>query len=498
MTATNQKVANLKSGFVHGAAWSMGMRWSLKLLGLISTVILARILTPGDYGIVAMAMLVVGLTEVLVDFGADTNVLREQILTRDLIDSAWTLSIIQGGTVAVLLALSAPLAEIYFEEPRVVPIIWIIAAFLFIGSFSNIGMTVARKELQFGLEFRYNLFPKLIAVIVTISAALIIKDYRALVLGIVVGIVSRLILSYAMHPYRPVWNTSRLRSMWHFSKWLLISGIANFASRKSDELIAGRIGDAHSLGIYSVASEIGQMPTAELGPPIMRAFLPILSTIKDDLTRVRSVVLKTLGAVNTLTLPAAFGFAAVAEPLTAILLGEKWLGVASFLAIFALVGALKVAVSPFSSLFLLLGLSKMHARLMWLELLAFLIAAAIFVPAWGVPGLAYARLVSAAIYFIVNLHTTKSHTGIGYLQIANVLWRPIAGASAMLIAISFMPRLIGNIFLDLTITIVFGSILYASFIFLSWWLCKQPDSIETFALNLVKGASKTIGTRTRH
>lgn len=460
----------------------MGMRWSLKLLGLISTVILARILTPGDYGIVAMAMLVVGLTEVLVDFGADTNVLREQILTRDLIDSAWTLSIIQGGTVAVLLALSAPLAEIYFEEPRVVPIIWVIAAFLFIGSFSNIGMTVARKEFQFGLEFRYNLFPKLIAVIVTISAALIIKDYRALVLGIVVGIVSRLILSYVMHPYRPAWNTSRLRSMWHFSKWLLISGIANFASRKSDELIAGRIGGAHSLGIYSVASEIGQMPTWELGPPIMRAFLPTLSTIKDDMERVRAAVLKTLGAVNTLTIAAACGFVVIAEPLTHVLLGEKWAGVAPFLAIFALVGAFKVAVAPFSSLFVLLGYSKLYARVMWIEFLVFLAAAALLAPGLGIIGLAYARLASAMTYFLLNLHAAKSSAGIHYGRMWAALWRPLIAATLMMLAISLLPVPLEDIYFSLAFTIMLGAAVYISVLFIGWKLSGRPDGLESLVV----------------
>ncbi len=455
------------------------MRWSIKLLGLISTVILARILTPGDYGIVAMAMLIVGLAEVLVDFGADTNVLREQTLTRDLIDSAWTLSIIQGSIVAALLAVSAPLAEMYFEEPRVVWVIWVIAACLFIASFSNIGMTVARKEFQFGLEYRYNIYAKLIAVIVTIIAALIIRDYRALVLGIAVGFISRLILSYAMHAYRPAWNTSRLRSMWHFSKWLLISGIANYATRKSDELIAGRIGDAHSLGIYSVASEIGQMPTAELGPPIMRAFLPTLSTIKDDMDRVRAAVLKTLGAVNTLTIAAACGFVAVAEPLTLALLGEKWAGVAPFLAIFALVGAFKVAVAPFSGLFLLLGHSKLQARIMWIEFLMFLAAAALLVPAQGIIGLAYARLASAITYLLLNLHAAKSSAGVHYGRMWAAFWRPLFAATLMMLAISLLPVPVGNIYFGLAFKVITGAAVYLSALFIVWKLSGRPDGIET-------------------
>jgi O-antigen/teichoic acid export membrane protein len=271
--------------------------------------------------------------------------------------------------------------------------------------------------------------------------------------------------------------------MWDFSKWLLISGIGNYTTRKADQLIAGRLGDAHSLGIYSIASEIGQLPTAELGPPIMRAFLPTLSTIKDDMNRVHAAVLKTLGAINTIMLATACGFAAVAEPLTLVLLGEKWNAVAPFLAIFAIVGAFKVAVQPFTGLFLLQGHSKLHARMMWAEFLAFVLSAALLAPEFGVMGLAYARLFSVIIYFLINLHATKLHSGIGYANVLNVMWRPIIGAAIMVMTLMFVPLLTADIYLELAQKIVTGVIVYGGFIFLSWNLCGRPDGIEAVFLN---------------
>lgn len=478
MNDLNPQPTDLKSSFIRGAAWSMGMRWSIKLLGLVSTVILARILSPGDYGIVAMAMLAVGLTEVLVNFGAETNILRTQVLDRDIIDSAWTLRLIQGCIVAALLALSAPLAGWFFEEPRVVWIIWVIAAGVLVSSFANIGITVARKNFQFALEYRFNIYNKVLAVTITILAALILKDYRALVLGIVVGYVSGVILSYTMHPYRPAWNMTHFGSMWHFSKWLLLSGIGNYASRNTDQLVTGRIADAHTLGIYSVGAEIGQLPTAELGPPIMRAFLPTLSAIKDDMNRVRAAVLKTFGAVNTILLPAACGFAVVAQPLTLVLLGEKWVEVAPYLAIFAIVGAFKVAVAPFTGLFLLQGYSRLHAYMMWGEFLAFLVCAAALVPAFGVMGLAYSRLVSVVVFFLFNLNMTKTHSGIGYRDTWKALWRPATGSAIMLVTLAWIPLPSSNVYIELALGILAGALVYAGVIFMAWRLSGRPDGIE--------------------
>ncbi|MDT3706860.1 MAG: lipopolysaccharide biosynthesis protein [Thiobacillus sp.] len=482
MTETPAKPVRLQSTFIRGAAWGMAMRWGIKLLGLISTVILARIISPEDYGIVAMAMLFAGMAEVLVDFGAQINILRKQTLDRDFIDSAWSLQIIQGGFVATLLALSAPLAGVYFNEPRVVWVIWVIAACLLFDGLTNIGITLARKNFEFKLEFRYRIVGKLIGVVATIIAALFLRDYRALVAGLALGHVSNVFLSYFMHPYRPRWNTAKIRSMWGFSKWLLISGVGTFAARKADQMIAGRMGSAHELGIYNMGSEIGLMPTSELGPPIMRAFLPTLSTIKHDMPRVQAAVLKTLGAINTLTIAAAFGFVAVAEPLTLVLLGEKWIRVAPFLAIFAVVGALRVAVSPFSSLLLLIGHSRLHARMIWIELLVFVMLAAWLAPRFGVIGLAYARLGSTLIYFLTNLYTISTSADIGFSRIGMALWRPLMSAGLMFAALSALPTHMMNIYLDLAFRVAIGVLVYVSALWLSWKSCGQPDGIESLVL----------------
>ena len=93
-------------------------------IGFISTVVMARLLAPSDYGIVAMAMLLVGLTQAVLDFGASTALLRKTTVTRDEVDSAWTLGVIQGGLIGLLLLATSPLAVSYFKEPRVGPVLW--------------------------------------------------------------------------------------------------------------------------------------------------------------------------------------------------------------------------------------------------------------------------------------------------------------------------------------------------------------------------------------
>jgi O-antigen/teichoic acid export membrane protein len=190
--------------------------------------------------------------------------------------------------------------------------------------------------------------------------------------------------------------------------------------------------------------------------------------------------------LNTLTIAAAAGFAAIAEPITLILLGQKWAAVTPFLAIFALVGAFKVAVTPFSGLFLLHGYSKLHARNLWIEVAAFILGAIALAPSHGVMGLAYARLLSAAVYFFINLNAATFYTGIRYGQIWSALWRPLTSALIMVTTLWATPELIGNIYIDTALKIVMSIVVYAASLLLTWKLCGQPDGIECLILNRIK------------
>ncbi len=467
-----------RQALVVGTLWSVGMRWGIKGMGLVSTLVLARILTPGDYGVVAMAMLVVGLAEVLIDFGAGTTLLREPNVDRAFIDSAWTLGVIQGLIVAALLGLAAPLAGEYFKEPRVVPVIWAIAPVIALASMGNIGITLARKQLNFALEFRYALVAKLIGVLVTVVAAWLLRDFRALVIGVASGYVSGMLLSYWMHPYRPRWCTSRFGAMWNFSKWLLIGGIGQFAIRKIDEVAAGRLGSAAQFGAYTIGADIGQLVTAEIGPPINRTLLPTLSSMHEDIERMRLATLKVLGVVATVVTPLGIGLALVAPVATQVLLGAKWGSATPFVAIFAVVGAVRVLSGPLWTLLLVLGHSRLQASNVWIEFAIFAVAAVVLVPTFDFVGLAYARLISAVAIGAIYLVTGHLIAQLSYAAIAQVLWRPFVGVGLMALVLPLFADADRLPLLQLALLVAIGAVLYTGWIVASWWLVGRPDGIE--------------------
>ena len=170
-------------GWLRGTAWMIGARWATRLIGLVSMVILARLLAPEDYGLIAMAMLAYGLLETIAYAGVDLALMRQGADTRAHFDTAWTVQLIQGAFVGVLLLVAAPLTAAYFSEPRAVAVIQCIALRSVIDGAQNIGIVSFRKELDFAKEFRFTLYSKLINFLVIVGAAFWFRNYWALVVG---------------------------------------------------------------------------------------------------------------------------------------------------------------------------------------------------------------------------------------------------------------------------------------------------------------------------
>lgn len=159
---------SLRSAVLKGAAWSLALRWGMRLLGLLSTVLLARLLSPSDFGLVAMAMLVVAFVQAWLAFGVDTALIQNQDATREHYDTAWTIRILQGVVVAIGVAAAAPFAATYFEEPRITAVLLVLSFAILLGASANIGVVAFRKDLEFDKEFRFQIIGKILGFVVTL------------------------------------------------------------------------------------------------------------------------------------------------------------------------------------------------------------------------------------------------------------------------------------------------------------------------------------------
>lgn len=477
---------NPKLTLIAGAAWSVSTRWSIKALGFLNTVIMARLLAPADYGVVAMAMLVVGLIQAFMDVGATVALLRKDVVTRDEIDSAWTLRVMQSLVVCGLLVLISPVAAIYFEEPQVRAVLWALSICVVLEGAGNIGLVLAQKAFQFSLDFRVNVIGKIISVLATLAAGYLLRDYRALVIGIISGYSMGFLLSYLMHPYRPRWNVTKIGEIWAVTKWLMLASMGAFLMRRGDELIAARIGNPQLYGAYYVGGDLGRLPVGELGPSLLKAFLPVLSSIKEDASRTNRAVLKAFSAANTITLPIGFGLAAIADPLTLRILGDQWHEAIPFVAGFAIVSSVQFCMNPLNTLLVLQGHTKSQTTVVWVELVIFLLAAVLLLPHLHLVGLIWARLLAMTASAAVTGAYVQVLCGVRWREILQAVWRPLIGSGGMYLAVHYVVELMPPGVLQLAIAVAAGVVAFSVWTLISWWAVGRPEGLESTVMDTIQ------------
>lgn len=466
-----------------GALWMVLFKVLDRSLGFVSTLILARLLIPADFGLVAMATSLIALLELLTYFGLDTALLRDQETKEVHFSSVWTLNVIVGIVIALLMvALSVPAAHFY-HEPRVTPVICALAAGSLIQGFENVGVVHFRKEMRFDREFRYMFGRRLLAFATTVTLALTLRNYWALVAGMLVGRASGVVLSYVLQPFRPHFSLRSLGELMHFSKWLLVQNLVGFLKNRSSDFVVGRMAGSSALGIFSVAAEISNMPGTELVAPINRAILPAYMNLAKDMDALRREFLSVMSMVALLAVPAVAGFAVCAPFLVLLLLGPKWTQTADLIEILAFYGITTVMQSNAYSAFLALGKPQVFVRITSIHVCILVPLLILLTKGYGLEGAAWAYVAASAATMPIDFYFITRHMELPPSTYIARLWRPVCGAALMYVGVrAFGPPLPGVATIpamqsaqSLTACVALGVPLYTIAVTLLWLASGRSD-----------------------
>lgn len=466
--------------------WMVGLRWSVKLLGLINTMILARLLVPADFGLVAMAVIVVGLVDVVFEFGTDLALIQKTDATKAHFNAAWSIRILQGTGAAVFIAMLAPLAALFYDDPRVVPLLLILAPGVFIRGFTNIGVVSFRKELNFAREFQYQIVAKILGVVITISLALWLRDYRALILGTLANYALEVILSYVMHPFRPRFSLQAGAEIWSFSRWVIALSMARYLASKVDRVILGSLISAHHLGLYVMGGEIGRLPMGQIAGPISRSLVPGFAKLKEEPGRLDAAFLKTLGATVMVGVPASVGLIVVADELVPIMLGEQWYAAIPFVKVLAIMAMFHAVATTSVNLLTVTGEIRWVTLNAVLRACAFLILIYPVFSLFSVIGVAWLNVIIQVLGVLFTAHVIVLTRAIPMGKLFAQVWRPLSSAAVMAGAVTFLePLWSGNIFLAFMGKVSVGAICYASVLPALWLASGRPSGIEKEILERV-------------
>lgn len=468
---------------LRGSAWMITMRWSIRGLGLVSTVILARVLTPEDFGIVAMAMVVIGFLEVFTQTGVDLALIRDRAATRAHFDTAWTLEILQAAALALALLIVAPFAAAWFDDPRVTLVIRLLALRALIGGFENIGVVAFRRELDFSREFWFGVVKKTATVAITITIALWLRSYWALVIGLVGGRLLDVLISFRMHPYRPRWCLERVREIWSFSQWLLLARVANVVNRKFDEFVVGGQAGTSAMGTYFVASDIATAPTEEIVLPMARGTFPVYSRTLDRRDELAEAFRGVLATTAYLCCALGLGLASVAAELVPLVLGEQWLATIPLMQALGACGVGLGIAFTFDPLLWASGRADISAKYKWVQLALMIPAVLVGVSLGGVLGIALAKTAVVFALLPLLIVWVARAEGIRVGPLVAALAPAFASGIAMVIAVrAIADALEGAGWWALVAEVAGGAVVFLSFATLLWVLRGRPEGPERRAL----------------
>lgn len=320
---------------VRGAAWLLAWRAASRLLGLASTLILARVLVPADFGLVAMATTFASSVDLLSQIGVQDALVRRVDDDTSLYDTAFTLQFGRSLATALITAASIPVITWWFGEPRLGAILLVLAACSVISGLENTGVAEFRRAMRFDMQFKLLLFPRLLQVAVTIPAALLLQGYWALLIGVAVSQLARTGMGYALHPFRPRLRLAGWRELAGFSFWTWASCVVGLAWEKGDLFIFGPAIGPAQLGLYLLAMELGILPVTEIIAPVADAlFTAFAAAQKKGANSLHHAPLVATALVMCV-MPATITISCGSGYVVAALLGPKWAAAAPLIAMLA-------------------------------------------------------------------------------------------------------------------------------------------------------------------
>lgn len=423
----------LSQRVARGAIWVFALRITREGLKLARLIILARLLAPNDFGLMGTALLAMSALDSLTETGFDWALIQKKGNVSGYLDTAWTVSGLRGLTLCVLLVVTAPYIAIFFNEPAAAPIVRVVGLSVLIKGWSNIGRVYFDKELEFNKKFIYEVGGGVADLAVAIGAVLILGSVWALVFGLLAGEITRFILSYVLHPYRPHLRLelSKARELFGFGKWLLVSSILIFLINDGDDLFLGRVLGVTALGFYQMAYRISNMPATQITHVISQVTFPLYSKLQDQLSKLREVYLKTLKLTSFLSFPIAAGIAVLAPDFTRLFLTDKWMPMVPAMQVLAVYGLIRSVSATSGPLFMSVGRPDIATKVQFGR---FLVMAACIYPLtvqWDIIGTALAVLISITVVDTVTLYLAGRISGNRTLAIVRVLIFPLLNASIM-------------------------------------------------------------------
>lgn len=399
----------LNNKVVNATKWSAFAEIVSKLIAPITTMVLARVLTPEAFGVVTTLTMVIAFAEIFTDAGFQRYIIQHEFLNEDDMDKStnvafWTnlvMSLLIWGGISIF---SEPIASLVGSSGLGIVLV-VACASIPLAAFSSIQMAVFKRSLDFKSLFYRRLVAVLIPLFVTIPLAFCLRTYWALVIGTIAVNLANAIILTLQSPWKPklYYDIIRLKEMISFSIWSVFDSVLIWCTSYIEILFIGRMLSAYYLGIYKTSmTTVGQF-TSIIVSAVLPIVMPALSRIQGDQSAIREMLLKMQKYMSVLLLPIGFGIFMFSGLITDVMLGNQWHEAIPYIGIWGLMEAITVIFSRFcSNIYPAIGKPKISVVVQVLHLIV-LIPAVYFAIGYGFSTLFYVRAFLRLELVAVNM-----------------------------------------------------------------------------------------------
>ena len=426
----------MRGRVVSNARWLAVSRVISVGVQLLSLTWLSRLLMPQDYGLVAMAMVVTNLANLVRDMGMSQALIQREALNDETILTSFWFTSGVGLVLGVAVVVLAPLAAFAFEAPGVTGILWLLAVTFPVAGATTVHQALLERDSRFPLLARIAAVSAVSGLAVGVTAAYLGAGAYSLALNsLTVALVSSAQFWLAVPlQLRRLWSRHEFRGIRQFSDYLVGFNLVNYFSLNADTMIIGRFLGADSLGLYSLGYRIVDFPVNNLTFVASRALFPVMSRQQDVPEEMADLYLRTLALIAFVTAPMMAGLIVLRESFIAVVLGSKWLAMSDVLMWLAAVGFVSSLTCTTGSVLMARGRTN---YLFYLGIVGVVLQVPAFIIGlkWGVEGVAAGHLVATVVTSVIAFSVVLRVLGRGTAQFLRALLTPMAFAAVMALVV---------------------------------------------------------------
>ncbi len=426
---------SLDGKLVRGLAWTGGMKWAVQVLAWLSTLVVARILSPADYGLVAMSAVYLGIVTVLSEFGLGSAVVMIRSLSDEQVAQLNGLALLAGiGAFLLSCVIGFPLGRL-FHEPRLPAVVVAMSTTFTITGIATIPLALLKRELRFRELALIDGITGVVMAGAMILFALAGLRYWTLVLGVIASSTLSCVLTLRRRQHSIRWpQRDSIGPAISFSSDVVVTRLSWYLYSNADFLVAGRVLGKAALGAYSMGWTLASVPVEKVTALVLRVTPAFFSAVQHDMPAMRRYLLVLTEGISLAVFPVAIGLGLVADDFVLTVLGEKWQDGILPLRLLACYACVR-SVSPlFPPVLNALGRTRIE---MWINLLALLLLPSAFIigSSWGTVGIAAAWLVAHPIIVGATATAALRLTGLSRTRYLGALWPALSACAVMAAAV---------------------------------------------------------------